>query len=338
MPARGGGSATWTYATRTSVRAEIAYLAHPWARGRGLMERAARLALQWGFEERGLETVIWYAHVGNWASRRLAWKTGFMVQGVLPGWCDYRDELRDSWVGTLRRGAPLTPATPWLETPRIAGRSVALRPLRDEDAPRIIEACTDPVTRAWLGRMPDPYGDVEALEFIETTKENAAAGRTVTWAMADPADDRLLGVINVFDIDDVSGEVGYWVHPGERGRGVATEATWLALRHGFRRCRRRRPRAHHYQGARSLGEPRITGCPRQPRHAPRWHRPEQHCARERSPSRHAGLRHGGERAQRGCTSIRICLTPGRAFSTSRLEFCFDTTLAPATPNQYPRGY
>jgi RimJ/RimL family protein N-acetyltransferase len=56
-----------------SARAEVAYGSHPWVRGRGVMERALNLLLDWGFEERGLKTVIWWANRGNWASRKLAW-------------------------------------------------------------------------------------------------------------------------------------------------------------------------------------------------------------------------------------------------------------------------
>ena len=54
---------------------------HPWARGRGVMERALRLLLEWGFAERDLQTVIWLARRGNWASRRLAWRLGFSFDG-----------------------------------------------------------------------------------------------------------------------------------------------------------------------------------------------------------------------------------------------------------------
>src|SRR5687767_11183752 len=49
-----------------SGRAEIAYGAHPWARGRGYVVRALELLLDWGFRERGLRTVIWWANKGNW--------------------------------------------------------------------------------------------------------------------------------------------------------------------------------------------------------------------------------------------------------------------------------
>ena len=53
-------------------RAEIAYGAHPWVRGRGDMVRALALLLDWGFTRQRLRTVIWWANTGNWASRRTA--------------------------------------------------------------------------------------------------------------------------------------------------------------------------------------------------------------------------------------------------------------------------
>jgi RimJ/RimL family protein N-acetyltransferase len=102
-----------------SHRAEIAYGSHPAVRGvrvEGVtvMERALRLLLVWGFAARGLETVIWWAHQGNWASRRLAWKVGFaFVPGVVPAWLPQRGQLRDAWLGTLRRGASLAPGAAW---------------------------------------------------------------------------------------------------------------------------------------------------------------------------------------------------------------------------------
>ena len=98
-------------------RAEIAFGAHPWARGRGLMERALQLLLEWGFAERDLLSVVWLAQRGNWPSRRLAWRLGFTVEATLRDWLDHRGTLVDSWVGTLRRDETRSPRSPWLETP-----------------------------------------------------------------------------------------------------------------------------------------------------------------------------------------------------------------------------
>jgi RimJ/RimL family protein N-acetyltransferase len=215
-------------------RAEIAYAAHPWARGRGVMERALRLLVEWGFAERGFQTVIWWAHRGNWASRKVAWRLGFTVEGSARQWLTQRGELRDAWVGTLLSTDPREPRTPWLDAPRIPGERVVLRRLVHDDAGRVVEACQDPTTTHWLGQIPQPYGVRLAHEFIEDRLEAAASARAVTWAIADPVSDLLVGVVNLFDVaPGAQAEVGYWVHPAARGRGVGTEATRLALRHAF---------------------------------------------------------------------------------------------------------
>ncbi|MBV9831595.1 MAG: GNAT family N-acetyltransferase, partial [Marmoricola sp.] len=57
---------------RGDGRAEIAYGAHPDARGQGVMSRALRLLLAWGCSPaaeggRDVETVLWLANRGNWA-------------------------------------------------------------------------------------------------------------------------------------------------------------------------------------------------------------------------------------------------------------------------------
>jgi RimJ/RimL family protein N-acetyltransferase len=215
-------------------RAEVAYGSHPWVRGRGVMERALRLLLTWGFEERGLRTVIWWANRGNWASRKVAWRLGFRFEGAPRQWLPQRGELRDAWVGTLLAGDPMCPTTKWYDVPRIVGRSVTLRRPVPGDAPRVVEACTDPVTTRWLGQLPDPYTLTHAEEFLAGLEERQAEGTAVTWTVADPRTDDLLGVLNLFDIRAArDAEIGYWIHPGGRGRGAGTEACRLALRHAF---------------------------------------------------------------------------------------------------------
>ena len=94
------------------------------------MERALRLLLDWGFTERGFETVIWWAHRGNWASRKVAWRLGFTIEGSARQWLTQRGELRDAWVGTLLATDALQPRTPWLDAPRIARRARRAPPPR----------------------------------------------------------------------------------------------------------------------------------------------------------------------------------------------------------------
>ena len=215
-------------------RAEIAYGAHPWARGRGLMERACRLLLDWGFTTQRLETVIWWANRGNWASRRLAWRLGFSCDGTVRHWLPQRGELLDAWVGVLLHGDPRSPATPWFDVPRIDGPTVSLREYRDDDVPRIVEACRDEQTAYWLSRMPVPYTRDDARDYLEERRERCANGDGVTWAVVDPASDVMLACVSLFDVHaGRHAEVGYWTHPDARGRGVMTEACRLAVRHAF---------------------------------------------------------------------------------------------------------
>ena len=219
---------------REDRRAEIAYGAHPWARGRGVMERACRLLLEWGFSEKRLETVIWWANKGNWASRRLAWRLGFSMDGELRHWLPQRGALLDAWVGALLPGDPREPRTTWLAVPRIEGGSVTLRPFEQRDATRIVEACSDERSAYFLSRLPRPYTHDDALAYLEDSREVLARGEAVRWAVSDPAGDQLVGTISLFDIKPGhEAEVGYWTHPAARGRGVMTGACRLAVRHAF---------------------------------------------------------------------------------------------------------
>jgi RimJ/RimL family protein N-acetyltransferase len=215
-------------------RFEVAFGAHPDVRGTGAMERALRLLLDWGFDEQGAETVVWRAFVGNWGSRRLAWRLAFRVEGTLRRYLPHRGELRDAWVGTLLEGDPREPQGTWLEVPVIEGDGFRLRPVRDEDAARIQEGTAEPATEHWLGHKPAPYTLDDARTYVQRRREQEASGQAVTWAVADAGDDRILGTVLWFDwTPEVECEVGYWLHPEARGRGLVTEATRLAVDHVF---------------------------------------------------------------------------------------------------------
>lgn len=88
--------------------AEVGYGLGPWARGKGVMSRALRLLLAWGFDELELDVVHWKARVGNWPSRRAATRCGFRVEGTVRGLLEQRGERHDGWIGSLLRGDPLT--------------------------------------------------------------------------------------------------------------------------------------------------------------------------------------------------------------------------------------
>lgn len=81
--------------------AEVGYLVAPWARGHGYATAAVRTLCSWGFAALGLSRIVWKAYVGNDASRRVAEKSGFTIEGIQRAGCAQRGERVDSWVGSL---------------------------------------------------------------------------------------------------------------------------------------------------------------------------------------------------------------------------------------------
>jgi RimJ/RimL family protein N-acetyltransferase len=81
--------------------AQVGYWMDPAARGRGVATRGLRELCRWGFGELGLGLIEWRAEVGTWASRRVAEKAGFTVEGVLRRRLVHRGGRVDAWVGSL---------------------------------------------------------------------------------------------------------------------------------------------------------------------------------------------------------------------------------------------
>ncbi|MEV0727744.1 GNAT family N-acetyltransferase [Polymorphospora sp. NPDC050346] len=109
----------------------------------------------------------------------------------------------------------------------IDGDGVRLRPYREGDVEDIATACADPLTQRFLSLLPHPYTATDARWWITEGSGVAWAAGGAAYAVADPATDRLIGAVGLDRINRprASGEIGYWVAPWARGRGVATAAT-----------------------------------------------------------------------------------------------------------------
>jgi RimJ/RimL family protein N-acetyltransferase len=81
--------------------AEIGYWMAPAARGQGVATVAVRTLCQWAFPELGLALIEWHCEVGNVASRRVAEKAGFLIEGALRARLIHRGRRVDAWVGSL---------------------------------------------------------------------------------------------------------------------------------------------------------------------------------------------------------------------------------------------
>ena len=154
--------------------------------------------------------------VGNWASRRVAARVGFVFDGAVRRLLVHRGELLDGWIATLTRDDPRVPQ-PWLDPVEMPGRGVKLRAFQTSDVDRIVEACSDSRTSYWLVSMPRPYRPDNALAYLDATAELAARAAGLTWCIADPADDRCLGSIS---LEGLGGYCDAW-----RDRLLGTPAT-----------------------------------------------------------------------------------------------------------------
>ncbi|TGN34264.1 GNAT family N-acetyltransferase [Aeromicrobium chenweiae] len=216
--------------------ADVGFALHPWARGRGIMSRAVRLAVDWALTEGGVEIVHWRSHVGNEASLRVAHATGFTLHGLTPGMLYERGRVLDAWTGSIRFGDAPYPRIPWAGGTVLESERLRLRPFAAADVPRLVEMCNDPVSRRFLAWLPQPYTAASAEAYLNDCLWQAATGAKATWAVADRDSDELLGNIAVMDMLGLNrdhGEIGYWMHPDARGRGLATEACRTVVDHAL---------------------------------------------------------------------------------------------------------
>lgn len=81
--------------------AEVGYWTAPWARGRGVAVHATRALSRWAFAALDLRRLVWQAELGNHASRLVALRTGFRVEGRLRLAGTSPGGGPDAWVGSL---------------------------------------------------------------------------------------------------------------------------------------------------------------------------------------------------------------------------------------------
>ncbi|MFW0784101.1 GNAT family N-acetyltransferase [Gordonia sp. CPCC 206044] len=211
---------------------DIGFGLHPDARGRGVMRRAVVLALDHAFAT-GRQVMTWTCAAGNQDSLRVAHRCGFALHATLPDAVDIRGDICDAWSGSIRAGDRYAPKSVWRATTFETDR-FRLRPTVEADDERIREMLDDPTTRRYLSERPSPLTLADARRERHRKWWRAARGEACSWAIADRADDRFLGDITLFAIDDVlAADVGFCTHPDSRRRGVLTEALPAVARHAF---------------------------------------------------------------------------------------------------------
>ncbi|MFM9367056.1 GNAT family N-acetyltransferase [Streptomyces sp. Da 82-17] len=101
--------------------AEVGFWAVKEQRGRGYVTEALRTVSRWAFTRAAIDRLEWRAEVGNTASRAVAIRAGFTMEGTLRAGSLHRGTRRDCWIGSLLPSdLQLSPLDPYLP-PKSAG-------------------------------------------------------------------------------------------------------------------------------------------------------------------------------------------------------------------------
>ncbi|GAA0384622.1 hypothetical protein GCM10009541_29240 [Micromonospora gifhornensis] len=98
---RYAGSIDLRLSSGDPLLATVGFMTAPHARGRGYQTAALAALTTWGFATLGLARIEWWANVGNVASRRVAEKVGFTMEGTARAALNHRGTRVDAWVGAL---------------------------------------------------------------------------------------------------------------------------------------------------------------------------------------------------------------------------------------------
>lgn len=106
-------------------------------------------------------------------------------------------------------------------------RRLTLRPPLEVDAEAITLNLRNPNVSKMLSRVPQPYGEHEALSWIERTR---AQDRACYFTIHRQT---LLGAISIEESDGAF-NLGYWLGEDHWGNGYASEAARAVISYGFR--------------------------------------------------------------------------------------------------------
>jgi len=129
-----------------------------------------------------------------------------------------------------------------LQTERLALRVYAL-----SDIPALMPLIGAREVAATTLRIPHPYAESDAQDFIAGTQEEFSAGSGLRLGIVVRESDTLCGGVGLrIEPDHRRAELGYWIGVPYWGKGYATEAARAVVEYGFGTLRLHRIFASHF--------------------------------------------------------------------------------------------
>jgi ribosomal-protein-alanine N-acetyltransferase len=132
---------------------------------------------------------------------------------------------------------------------------LTLRPFRLEDAGEVRSLAGSRAIADTTARVPHPYEEGMAEEWIRTHGRLFRAKKAVIYAITRTDTGRLVGAIGLeLHMANERAEIGYWIGRRYWNRGYATESAEAMLMYGFTELGLNRIYAHHFRRNPSSGK------------------------------------------------------------------------------------
>ena len=118
-----------------------------------------------------------------------------------------------------------------IDCPVVVTERLVLRPPHVDDIAELAELANSRRIAEMLGRMPHPYGEVEAKSFIQNSRRREKGG--CVYAITNSDSGAFVGCAGL-DARPQGLELGYWIGEPYWGRGYATEAAHALVDLAFR--------------------------------------------------------------------------------------------------------
>jgi RimJ/RimL family protein N-acetyltransferase len=140
-----------------------------------------------------------------------------------------------------------------MTVPAIEGDGVHLRPHRPGDLDALLAGYSDPLVQRFMPALPVPFTARQAEWWINEGAPAVFAEGGAAYAIVDPRTDAVLGGIGLDNAlpTRAQAEIGYWVGPWARRRGIAVRAVRALSAHAFRTGTARLELITHWENATS---------------------------------------------------------------------------------------